>query len=110
MSCPIPQVEDALSPYIHTRQETHRIRQTLTEYLEKQLHDESEQPLSHLSLTCPPPSLKAKTILLPSDGLYKQYLEVLRSHQHAQERYAAIKEEIHELNDDQVRFSIPLDQ
>lgn len=106
MSCPIPQVEDALSPYIHTRQETHRIRQTLTEYLKKQLQDDSEQPLSHLSLTCPPPSLKANTTSIPSEGLYKQYLEALAAHQRAQERYAAIKEEIHELNDDHVRLSI----
>lgn len=107
MSCPIPQVEDALSPYIHTRQETHRIRQALTEYLKTQLHHDSEQPLSHLSLTCPPPSLKAKTTSIPSDGLYKQYLEALTARRRAQERYAAIKEEIHELNDEHVCISIP---
>jgi hypothetical protein len=99
--CPIPQVEDAISPYIHTRQETNRIRQTLTEYLKKQLQD--EQPLSHLSLTCPPPSLKAKTISIPSNGLYKQYLEALTAHQRAQERYAEIKDEIYELNDEHAR-------
>jgi hypothetical protein len=94
--CPIPQVEDALSPYIHTRQETIRIRQSLTEYLKKHLQD--EQPLSHLSLTCPPPSLKATTTSIPSDGLYKQYLEALTAHQRVQDRYAAIKDEIHELH------------
>lgn len=96
--CLIPQVEDALGPYIHTRQETNRIRQTLTEYLKKQLQD--EQPLSHLFLTCAPPSLIAKTTSIPSDGLYKQYLEALVACQSAQARYAAIKEEIHELNDE----------
>ncbi|QDS68098.1 hypothetical protein FKW77_010118 [Venturia effusa] len=106
MSCPIPQVEDALSPYINTRQETHRKRQTLTEYLKKQLQDDSEQPLSHLSLTCPPPSLKAKTTSIPSDGLYKQYLEALTAHQRAQERYAAIKEEIHDLKNTNERSKI----
>jgi hypothetical protein len=99
--CPIPQVEDALSPYIHTRQETTRIRQSLTEYLKRHIQD--EQPLSHLSLTCPPPSLKATATSIPSDGLYKQYLEALAAHQRAQERYATIKDEIHELHDEHVR-------
>ncbi|KAE9984315.1 hypothetical protein BLS_002629 [Venturia inaequalis] len=69
----------------------------------KHLRDDSEQPLSHLSLTCPAPSLRAKTTAIASDGIYKQYLEALMAHQRAQERYAAIKEEIHELNDDHER-------
>ena len=92
VKCPIPKVEEALEPYIHTRQETTAIRQTLTEHLRGQLVDEI--PVSNLSITTPAPSLDVKNESIAQDGLYKQYLEALAAHRHAQEQYMAVKAEI----------------
>jgi len=94
-TCPLPQVDDALAPYIHTRQETLLIRQALTKHLRGQLHDEGG--LTHFSLVAPSSSLQADDASSLPDGLYSQYLEALNAHRRVQEQYEALKAEIREL-------------
>lgn len=90
--CPLPLVENALAPYIHSREKTTRIRQILTQSLRKHVRDDSEP--THLSLSSPSLSLQAIDTALPSDGLYKQYLQALTAHRQAQARYEDIKTEL----------------
>ena len=94
-TCPLPQVDEALAPYIHTRQETLLIRQVLTKHLRGQLHDEGG--LTHFSLVAPSSSLQADDASSLPDGLYSQYLEALNAHRRVQEQYDALKAEIREL-------------
>lgn len=91
-ACPLPQVEEALAPYIHTRQETLRIRQALTKHLRDQLQDEGG--LTHFSLVAPSSSLEADDAASIPDGLYSQYLEALNAHRKAREQYYTLKAEI----------------
>ncbi|KAL0257234.1 hypothetical protein SLS55_008044 [Diplodia seriata] len=43
LPCPLPQVEEALRPYIQARQETLRIRKTLAQHLQSQMHRTERQ-------------------------------------------------------------------
>lgn len=94
-TCPLLQVEEALAPYIRTRQETLRIRQALTKRLRSQLQVEGD--LTHFSLVAPSSSLQADDASSLPDGLYSQYLEALNAHRKVQEQYEALKVEIQEL-------------
>lgn len=94
-SCPLPQVEETLRPYIHTRQETLKIRQTLTRQLQSQFLDESE--LTHLSIVAPTASLEPSDASNLPDGLYNQYIQALTAHRKAQAQYDALKSEMQEL-------------
>lgn len=94
-SCPLPQVQEALEPYIHTRQETLRIRQTLTKHLKSQFQDEAA--LTHLSIFAPSSSLEVNDTSSLPEGLYSQYLEALSAHRKAKEQYDALKAEIEDL-------------
>jgi hypothetical protein len=88
----IPQVEDALAPYIQTREKTTRIRQILTQHLKRHVQDDSG--ITHLSLSVPPSSLQSSDTPLPIDGSYKQYLEAVKAHRLAHVRYDTIKDEL----------------
>lgn len=93
--CPLPQVQKALEPYIHTRQETLRIRQTLTKHLKSQFRD--EEGLTHFSIVAPSSSLDVNGATSLPEGLHTQYLEALAAHRKAKEQYDALKAEIEEL-------------
>ncbi|OCK80696.1 hypothetical protein K432DRAFT_381962 [Lepidopterella palustris CBS 459.81] len=105
--CPLPEVEAALSPYIHTRQETFRIRQTIASHLASQLTttNESETDLSHFSLGCPPPSLRVKRIPPEFTGTRRNYLEVLQANIAARDRYNELKSDLDELRNQHVTDS-----
>lgn len=93
--CPLPQVEDALTAYIHPREKTTRMRQILTECMRRQVKDDSDP--THLALSIPPPSLHVKGSISTSNGLYEQYLKALQAHQQARERYDEAKNELDQL-------------
>jgi len=93
--CPLPQVQEALEPYIHTRQETLKIRQALTKQLKRQFINGDN--LAHLSVAVPTSSLEVNDNTDLPEGLYTQYLEALNAHRKAKEQYDALKTEIEEL-------------
>ncbi|KAF2088144.1 hypothetical protein K490DRAFT_64818 [Saccharata proteae CBS 121410] len=124
--CPLPLVEEALRPYIHTRQETLQIRRAVTQHCAGHFRpldddDDEQQSLSHLALACPlsPPSpedagsgskarrrqQQRRSIAGGSTGedeveftgLRKKYLDALRAHRAARERYDALSAELNEM-------------
>ena len=93
--CPLPQVQEALEPYIHSRQETLKIRQALTKHLKRQFNNGDS--LAHLSVAVPTSSLEVNDSTDLPEGLYTQYLEALNAHRKAKEQYDSVKAEIEEL-------------
>ncbi|KIW07981.1 uncharacterized protein PV09_01880 [Verruconis gallopava] len=93
--CPISSVEDALAPYIHTREKTTRIRQILTQLVKKNVENDSEP--THVALSLPLSSIKLRDstgLAIPIEGLYKQYFKALEAYRQARERYDTIKDEL----------------
>ncbi|KAK3068357.1 hypothetical protein LTS18_000695, partial [Coniosporium uncinatum] len=114
LPCPLPQVQEALSPYIHPREETLRIRQSLTSHLTSQLASsrtrrdgdadgDGNRIISRLELACPPPtattttSLEAKRVPADFTGLRRRYLEAVQANADARAKYDGVKAEILEL-------------
>ncbi|KAF2403899.1 hypothetical protein EJ06DRAFT_579816 [Trichodelitschia bisporula] len=91
---PLPAVASALQPYINPRPLTAHIRRTLTAHLAAQL---SPQPISHLSLTVPPPSLDAPSPNIPTPGLYTEYITALRAQHAAQSHLSALRSSLADL-------------
>ena len=94
--CPLPEVAEALAPYIKPRNEVTAIRQELQNHLTKQLA-RSEVPVSSVTLTDqrftqPPETSAALT------GVRKAYLQALRAHATAQTRYDSLKADLSRLS------------
>ena len=107
LPCPFPEVEAALSPYIHSRQETLSIRKKIASYLESQLTsiDESNGEHSHLIVECVPPSLRVKRIPPEINGIRRGYLEALQANAAARDRYNELKSELDECRNQHVMDS-----
>ncbi|KAK5134358.1 hypothetical protein LTR08_006538 [Meristemomyces frigidus] len=99
--CPLPDVADALAPYIRPRDEVAAIRHELQSHVAKQL-GRSDTPLSSVTLTdhrdSPPSEISASLT-----GVRKAYLQALQAHATAQARYDALKADLS-------RLSSPSDQ
>ncbi|GME25413.1 hypothetical protein GTA08_BOTSDO02450 [Neofusicoccum parvum] len=116
--CPLPLVDDALRPYIHTRQETLRIRKVLAEHLRAQINRQQQQhqphqqgaesttPIAPLTLACAPPELLPEDSLSafpppapPPEltGLRRRYWEAVQAHALAKRRRDALHGELDEL-------------
>lgn len=93
LTCPLPQVQEALEPFIHTRQETRRIREAIAQHLSAPIDSSLYLPLQ---LSCPTPEATVGEPLDGLDGLYKRYYEALRANMAARESYAAVKRELDE--------------
>ncbi|OCL07094.1 hypothetical protein AOQ84DRAFT_409564 [Glonium stellatum] len=114
---PLPEVEAALSPYIHSRQETLNIRKKVARYLESQLAsaDESNSENSRLIVECVPLSLRVKRVPPEINGIRRTYLEALQANVAARERYSGLKSELDELRsqhatDSASRLDVAYDQ
>lgn len=91
-SCPIAEVDRALSSYINTREDTLKIRRTLTKYLTSSFRPVNAATQSHhLHHECPqnlattstyPPGLKDSRL---------QYLQALRAKNQAQARHRELQ-------------------
>lgn len=96
--CPVSNIDRALSSYVNSREETLRIRKTLTKYLTASLRPtNSPSQNQHLNQECPqnitaasknPPGLK---------GLRSDYLEALRAQSAAQARHRQLQNTLDEL-------------
>lgn len=97
-SCPISEVDRALSSYINSREETLKIRRTLSSYLTTSLrpvnaavktqHVNHECPLNISAASTNPPGLKGSRI---------EYLQALRARSQAQARHRELQASLQDL-------------
>lgn len=106
LPCPLPVVEEALSPYIHTRRDTLRIRQLLTESLASSLSN-GDTHLSYLTLASLPADSAAETLSGKFTGLRKRYIEALQANAAAREQLDTVTAELNELREANVRNETP---
>lgn len=91
--CPLPEVAEALGPFIKPRDEVIRIRLELQAFLAKQAGI-SGAPLTSVNLITPDDVKKSSAV----SGVRKAYLQALRAHLAAQERYDALKVDLDRLS------------
>jgi hypothetical protein len=94
-SCPIPQVEEALRPYIRSRQDVLQIRQTINNSLQEKIG--GDVTITQLTAASCNPSSKELSGTIQSSGLHKKFLEALAAHRRAQTTYAAAKSDLEQL-------------
>ncbi|KAF2789803.1 hypothetical protein K505DRAFT_327999 [Melanomma pulvis-pyrius CBS 109.77] len=96
--CPVPEVDRTLSPYINSRQDTLRIRRTLSKYLTANLrpvnpatqaqHLNHECPLDYSAVNVKPPGIKQTRL---------NYLLALQARLQAQMRHRELQASLEEL-------------
>ncbi|EON61866.1 hypothetical protein W97_01084 [Coniosporium apollinis CBS 100218] len=106
LPCPLPVVEEALSPYIHTRRDTLRIRQLLIESLVSNLSN-GDTHLSYLTLASLPADSAAETLSGKFTGLRKRYIEALQANAAAREQLDTVTAELNELREANLRNETP---
>ena len=79
-------IKNALKPYIRDRQETLRIRRTLSHYLAS-LIGPNGRILSPISLAAPEPDVFVKSLPLELSGIRKEYLLSLQANVEARKNY-----------------------
>ncbi|OAF98937.1 uncharacterized protein CC84DRAFT_410131 [Paraphaeosphaeria sporulosa] len=97
-TCPVPDIDRALSPYIATREETLQVRRTLSKYLTASLrpvnsttqnqHLDHESPHSLGAVGTNPPGLK---------GARGEYLEAIRSNKSARAKLERLQASLEDL-------------
>lgn len=101
--CPIVDVDRALSAYINTREDTLRIRRTISRYLTSSLRPVTTATQNqHLTLECPS-NVSATTTNPP--GLTDsrlEYLRALRARNQAQRRHRELQASLQQLQDQHV--------
>ncbi|KAF2869418.1 hypothetical protein BDV95DRAFT_498138 [Massariosphaeria phaeospora] len=103
-SCTIPEVDRALSPYINTRDDTLKIRRTLSKYLTANIrpvntttqnqHLNQECPHSYSAVNTAPPGLKDTRL---------RYLQALRARLQAQARHRELQSSLQELQEHHIQ-------
>ncbi|GAB7341494.1 hypothetical protein MBLNU457_7721t1 [Dothideomycetes sp. NU457] len=91
IQCPLPEVHEALSPYIHTRQETARIRAVINQNLTT-----TQDGLSVLDLHDTSITLNDDT-LTGCSGVRKAYSRALEAHRQAQAKLERLRKDIETL-------------
>lgn len=93
--CPLPEVAEALQPYIKPRGEVLRIRNGLQQHLD-QAATKDGSPLTNVNLANPNGDGLGSTS--PSmTGVRKAYFKALEAHQAAQDKYDALRADIEQL-------------
>ncbi|KAI7303275.1 hypothetical protein KC315_g15765 [Hortaea werneckii] len=95
-TCPLPEVAEALGPFIKPRDEVSRIRQELQSYLQKQAGS-ADVPLSTANITVS----SERDVLSPGPaltGVRKAYLQALRAHSEAQGKHDRLREDLERLS------------
>lgn len=99
MEFPLPQVSEALKPYIKTRQEALHIRRILTLYLASNIEGLPNGKLSSLSLAPPDEHVSVKHIPANITGLRRDYLLALQANIKARNEYRSISERVSKATD-----------
>ncbi|KAK3716709.1 hypothetical protein LTR37_006339 [Vermiconidia calcicola] len=97
--CPLPEVAEALGPFIKPRREVTNIRQGLQAYLQNQLRTDGT-PLSSVNLTQTGLSLPHSPPQALS-GVRKAYYKALVAHTAAQAKYDALRVELEQIKHNQ---------
>ena len=84
---PLPQVLDALAPYIKTRQEALRIRRILTLYLVSHLRSADGEVMNDVILSAPGGAVQVPKVSIELSGLRKDYLRALQANIKARNEY-----------------------
>jgi hypothetical protein len=97
-TCPIPEVDRALSSYIHNREDTLRIRRTLSKYLTSSLRPVSAATQNqHLNHECPQNLSAASTNPPGLKDARLEYLQALRAKSQAQTRHRELQASLEDL-------------
>lgn len=97
--CPIPEVAEALSPFIKPRAEVATIRRSLQAYIENQFQ-RNGRTFSVASLAAPDVSQRLIDPPPALSGVRRAYWKALQAHQIAQASYDALRAELLELRED----------
>ncbi|KAI7542184.1 hypothetical protein KC343_g17524 [Hortaea werneckii] len=95
-TCPLPEVAEALGPFIKPRDEVSRIRQELQSYLQKQAGS-ADVPLSTANVT----ASSERDVLSPGpalSGVRRAYLQALRAHSEAQGKHDRLRADLERLS------------
>ncbi|MCJ1299156.1 hypothetical protein MMC08_001948 [Hypocenomyce scalaris] len=84
---PLPQVVEALAPYIKTRQEALRIRRTLSIYLTSHLRSADGEVMNDIILSAPGSTVQVLKVPTELSGLRKDYLRALQANIKARNEY-----------------------
>jgi len=95
--CPLPNVAEALSPYIKSRAEATQIRSNLHRHLQRQTgHGDAAISSVHL---VSPAAVPVQQTPNGITGVRKAYLTALRAHSAAQARYDALRADLAQLSE-----------
>lgn len=96
-SCPVPEIDRALSSYINSKQETIKIRETLSKYLVATVRRTNASGFQHLDYECPHEfsAVKSNTPALKLSRL--SYLDALQANIQARERHRELQASLDEL-------------
>ncbi len=98
-TCPIPEVDRALSSYINTREDTLRIRRTLSKYLTSSLRPVNAATQNqHLNHACPQNLSAANTNPPGLKDARLEYLQALRARSQAQTRHRELQASLEDLH------------
>ncbi len=97
-SFPLPQVAEALKPFIKTRQEVLHIRRVLSLYFASHIEGLPNGDLSPISLATPGSQVRVKRIPPELTGVRRDYLLALQAHIKAKEKYALLTKQIENLS------------
>ncbi|KAG9188505.1 hypothetical protein G6011_02428 [Alternaria panax] len=97
-TCPIPEVDRALSSYINTREDTLRIRRALSKYLTSSLRPvNAASQGQHLNHECPQNLFAANTNPPGLKDARLEYLQALRARSQAQARRRELQASLEDL-------------
>ncbi|KAG9654753.1 hypothetical protein KCU64_g7007, partial [Aureobasidium melanogenum] len=90
--CPLPELAEALRPYIKPREEVAEIRRGIDSLLSQYVHDQNV-PISRVTL--PTTETSAQSALnSPFNGVRRAFMQALVARQKAQSQYDALKAEL----------------
>lgn len=97
IECPLPELADALQPYIRSREEVANIRNVVDQVLNKH-HGDPERPITRLTTFAGDKSLTEEATPLGGSGIRSAYGKALIAHQSAQNKLEALRAELSRLH------------
>lgn len=100
---PLPQVREALAPYIKTRQEALRIRRILSLYLTSHIRSVDGELINNVVLSAPGGAVQVPKVPIELSGLRKDYLRALRANIRARNEYRQLTRDAVDAESDATR-------